>query len=138
MLRVTVEVVPHGDNSRSRDIATLRIGLQRVQPGNIGEYISKIQTDTGAHNDVVYLKHDRDEGALELVRKCIVAHDANTSSAATGVCAACGNAELIGVEYSFNHPGHYDGVSEWQCHCGARTGRWSGRLLGEKEWENRY
>jgi hypothetical protein len=129
MLRVTVEVVPH------------RIGLQRVQPGDIGEYVSKIQTDIAGRvlNEVVYLNHDRAEGALELVRKCVVAHN-DPDAAVTDklACAACGSEDLIGIEYSLDHPNHYDGISEWQCHCGARTGRWSGRLLGEKESEMHY
>lgn len=44
--------------------------------------------------------------------------------------------KVIGVEY----PGGYDGISEWNypC-CGARVGRWSGRVLeGELDLELRY
>lgn len=43
--------------------------------------------------------------------------------------------KVIGVEYQ----GCYDGVSEWRCpDCGRREGRWSGKVLGEGEFEERY
>lgn len=42
---------------------------------------------------------------------------------------------VIGIEYQ----GGYDGVSEWRCpDCGRREGRWSGKVLGEGETEERY
>jgi hypothetical protein len=42
---------------------------------------------------------------------------------------------VIGVEYQ----GRYDGISEWVCpDCGRREGRWSGKVLGEGETEERY
>lgn len=54
-------------------------------------------------------------------------------------CAACGNTEdLMDVEYDYTHPERYDGVSEWVCKCGARTGRWSGLILLEGEAERRF
>ena len=40
------------------------------------------------------------------------------------------------TEYSWDHPNHYDGVSEITCHdCQKRYGRWSKRELGERETE---
>jgi hypothetical protein len=72
---------------------------------------------------------------------------------ATGTCPDCGSSwrageiadrpgefysRLIGVEYSYDSPNHYDGISEWRCpDCGARWGRFSGRRLGEGESERR-
>jgi hypothetical protein len=42
---------------------------------------------------------------------------------------------VIGVEYT----GTFDGISEWQCpDCGQRQGRWSGKVLGPDEFEERY
>jgi hypothetical protein len=39
---------------------------------------------------------------------------------------------VIGVEYQ----GGYDGVSEWHCpDCGRREGRFSGKVLGDGEFE---
>ena len=44
----------------------------------------------------------------------------------------------IGIEYGYGHPERYDGVSEWRCaDCGARWGRWSGKVLKEGESERR-
>jgi hypothetical protein len=46
---------------------------------------------------------------------------------------------LIGVEYSYDHPHHYDGISEWMCpFCNIRVGRWSGKVLADNESEPRY
>lgn len=54
-------------------------------------------------------------------------------------CAACGSTEdLLLVQYVWDHPDHYDGVSEIRCPCGARTGRWSGRVLEDGASEPRY
>lgn len=42
---------------------------------------------------------------------------------------------VLGIEYLYG----YDGVSEWQClNCGARYGRWSGKLLAEGETEKMF
>jgi len=79
MLRVQVEIVPFGqeDHSRRRTIGVLRIGLQRVKEGNVGEYVSTVEVDNRGPqppNQVVNITHNRDEGGLELARKCIEAH----------------------------------------------------------------
>jgi hypothetical protein len=43
---------------------------------------------------------------------------------------------VVGVEYSYDHPAHYDGISEWRCtKCGERVGRWSGKRLAGKRFE---
>ena len=45
----------------------------------------------------------------------------------------------IGVEYHWNMPEHYDGISEWNCTgCNRRWGRWSGTELKGEEREGRY
>lgn len=53
------------------------------------------------------------------------------------VCPICKN-ELMtkfeGHQYWKNHPGYYDGISEWQCECGTRIGRWTGKVLGGGKW----
>lgn len=47
--------------------------------------------------------------------------------------------KLIGVEYPYDMPEHYDGVSEWECpFCHTRWGRWTGRVLTGDEYEPRY
>lgn len=46
---------------------------------------------------------------------------------------------VIGVEYAYDNPNHYDGVSEWVCpDCKYREGRWTGRELAEGELEPRF
>jgi hypothetical protein len=46
---------------------------------------------------------------------------------------------VIGVEYAYDDPGHYDGVSEWRCpDCGRREGRWSGRPLQGDDFERPF
>jgi hypothetical protein len=53
-------------------------------------------------------------------------------------CPTCGNtANIVGVEYVMT-PVDYDGVSEFQCPCGTRWGRWSGKLLHDGQLEGRY
>ena len=42
------------------------------------------------------------------------------------------------VEYDWTNPQHYDGVSEYSClNCGTRRGRWSGKILGLNEYEDK-
>lgn len=46
------------------------------------------------------------------------------------------SANVIAVEYAYDDPDHYDGISEWRCLvCESRIGRWSGKVLGEEESE---
>lgn len=45
------------------------------------------------------------------------------------------NVNVVGIQYPYDHPAHYDGVSEWQCtHCKARFNRFTGELLGPGEY----
>ena len=52
-------------------------------------------------------------------------------------CPDCHNI-MIGIEYSHDHPEHYDGISEWQCpNCKLRLGRWTNKRLRDGEIEHR-
>jgi len=54
-------------------------------------------------------------------------------------CKKCESKNIILVEYPWDSPDHYDGVSEIKCNdCGARFGRWSGKELSEGEIEKRF
>lgn len=54
-------------------------------------------------------------------------------------CPRCHSNKIIGVEYSWDSPEHYDGVSEWMCSvCETRVGRWSNRILANDEIEKVY
>lgn len=55
---------------------------------------------------------------------------------------ACGTEflarEVIGVQYAYDDPEHYDGVSEWRFPDGHRVGRWTNRILEDGEGEYRF
>lgn len=54
-------------------------------------------------------------------------------------CKKCESNNIMMVEYPWDSPEYYDGVSEIECQtCGARFGRWSGRELVEGEIEMKY
>ena len=54
-------------------------------------------------------------------------------------CKACGSENIIMIEYSWDNPEYYDGISEIKCNdCGKRFGRWSGKELKEGEVEKRF
>lgn len=54
-------------------------------------------------------------------------------------CKKCGSENILMVEYSWDSPEHYDGISEIRCNdCGVRIGRWSGKELAEGEVEKRH
>ena len=43
---------------------------------------------------------------------------------------------MVGIEYPWNHPRHYDGVSEWKCtQCGTRIDRFTNKIIPEEERE---
>jgi len=51
----------------------------------------------------------------------------------------CPEEHIILVEYNYNHPQHYDGISEITCKkCKKRVGRWSGKTLSDGEVENKF
>lgn len=53
-------------------------------------------------------------------------------------CPKCQSENIVMVEYAYDHPEHYDGISEINClSCKTRFGRWSGKELGPDESEKR-
>ncbi len=62
------------------------------------------------------------------------------ASLVDGYCRSCDKTVMpVGMQYSYDHPEHYDGVSEWQClHCGRREGRWTGAVLTAGATEPRH
>lgn len=54
-------------------------------------------------------------------------------------CPICGCTKLNLIEYAYDHPEHFDGVSEIVCtNCQKRFGRWSGRELKAGEFEKHF
>ena len=58
-------------------------------------------------------------------------------------CPICGR-ELVALEYNYNNPAHYDGISEYFCPQPSnknkeqwhyREGRWSGKILKSGDFE---
>ncbi len=50
-------------------------------------------------------------------------------------CPIC-RRPMIGVEYAYDHPDHWDGVSEWLCEdhpTPVRLNRFTGKELGHDE-----
>lgn len=46
---------------------------------------------------------------------------------------------ITAVEYSWETPERYDGTSEFRCNkCDRRWGRWSGKELGDGQYEKPY
>lgn len=192
MLRVTLEIVPFGDETHPgrREIGHLNISLRYVnRTTNVGQYVSYMTTDGKYEppNPVVQIfDHKRAQGAFMLVERALKAHldseypgeplydsegilgalraqyehvcglqgydpmqdpmcsacDIETCNLGGPVCPSCGNnkcADILGIEYTYDHPQYYDGVSEWQCKtCGVRWGRWSGEILEDGQCERRY
>lgn len=49
------------------------------------------------------------------------------------LCPKC-EGMMVGVEYSYDDPYHYDGISEYECtKCHARYGRWHEQELKDNE-----
>ena len=79
MLRATIEIVPYGqeDHPNRREIGVMDIGNMDMAEGEC-PYISTLTCDgrQPPKNRTVQLKHDRRDGAWELIRKCLEKHDA--------------------------------------------------------------
>lgn len=73
-LRVIVQIIPFGDEAKARTVETLNIS----NTGNYGlsmppqyEYIIEHNEYKSGKKDLPKVLHNRDHGALELVRKAI-------------------------------------------------------------------
>ena len=48
----------------------------------------------------------------------------------------CGSEKITSIQYAWNVPEHYNGISEWRCEdCKTRFGRWTGKVLTGNERE---
>lgn len=66
-------------------------------------------------------------------------HKALDMGLADGRCQNCSSFKVLSVQYDYDSPHHYDGISEYWCmDCGLREGRWSGKILKDGESEPRY
>ena len=69
MLRVTFEIVPHGEEDKCREIGKMIVALQSVDNMNIGTYISQLVADAPVATEVVKINDPYD-----LVRRCLEEH----------------------------------------------------------------
>lgn len=54
-------------------------------------------------------------------------------------CPDCGSKKIVMIEYPYDNPNYYDGVSEISCQdCKTRHGRWSGRFLKDGDYEGKW
>jgi len=52
-------------------------------------------------------------------------------------CLRCGSTSIRKIQYSPDHPGHFEEWSELDCNdCGYREGRWSKRELKGNDYES--
>jgi hypothetical protein len=158
MLQVTLDINGHS-------IGQINIRLRSINSRNVGTYISELHADTKEPpipSQCVCVTHKREQGAFELIKACLSQHliEGNDLNAANAEerdflmqkpnfdqeeiqdefsCGACKGINVMHCEYSYDHPNHYDGVSEIHCaDCGVRTGRWSRRILAKGESEPRF
>lgn len=70
MLRITLDIVPFGDETQVRTIGTIDVGLQQVTMGNLGQYHASVYAADGELTKTFDIHdHWRDTGAWELVRR---------------------------------------------------------------------
>lgn len=78
MIRVTIEIVPFGDEARKRTVGRMVVGLQQVDRAkNLGDYVVRVETDKFGTSPELTLTdefqifgHPRSEGVFELLRRC--------------------------------------------------------------------
>lgn len=79
MLKVTFEIVPHGQETHPdrRVIGTMVIGQLEVDDNNVGTYSSQLLVDHDPkvkNTQVTIDDHWRPDGAFDLVRRCLEEH----------------------------------------------------------------
>ena len=73
MLRVTVEIVPFGDDKLIKELGKITIG--NITPGkNLADYDIRLTTEQGGYSTSV-INHNRDDGWVHLVKKTLIKLD---------------------------------------------------------------
>ena len=76
MLRIAVELLPQGDDSRAREIARLEVANVTPRHANSGEHlydytITQRTVDGRLSAQAGHVTHRRDDGVLELLRRVL-------------------------------------------------------------------
>lgn len=71
MLRVTIDLVPFGEESESTAIGEMIIGNVKMLPGNYADYVYGYRDDHGVEEYGMVYDFDRSTGVWELVNTCL-------------------------------------------------------------------
>lgn len=73
MLRVTVELVPFGDESRKKTIGIMNIANDGRGSSEVGHYDVRLEDDRDVERNARVLHYQRSRGAWSLVRRALEA-----------------------------------------------------------------
>lgn len=71
MLRVTVDLVPFGEESESRPIGEMIIGNVEMLPGNRANYVYFYKNNHGVSENGMVYNFDRGRDVWDLVKECL-------------------------------------------------------------------
>lgn len=71
MLRITIDLVPFGEESESSPIGEMIIGNIKMLPGNYADYVYGYHDDYGVEKYGMVHDFDRSAGVWELVNTCL-------------------------------------------------------------------
>lgn len=72
MIRVTVELVPFGDEARKKTIGIMNIANDGTGDIEIGHYEARLEDDRGTEKTVSVLNHIRQDGVWRLIRRALI------------------------------------------------------------------
>ena len=75
-LRVTLEIIPFGDEERARTIKTVNISNVTFKEGardNVHNYVVEVDSYKNYNDETLRISHNRSDGAETLVKKALEA-----------------------------------------------------------------
>lgn len=71
MLRITIDLVPFGEESESTAIGEMIIGNVKMLPGNYADYVYAYKDNHGVEESGMVHDFNRGAGVWELVKSCL-------------------------------------------------------------------
>ena len=71
MLRITVDLVPYGDEDMAKTIGEMIIGNEHTYANNSANYVYAYRDNRGTEEFGHITKFDRDEGIWSLLHRCL-------------------------------------------------------------------
>lgn len=71
MLRITIDLVPFGEESESHAIGEMIIGNIKMLPGNRSDYVYEYRDNRGVDEMGLVHNFDRSAGVWELINTCL-------------------------------------------------------------------